>query len=125
MESPADGALCYAEIRADDIERVKAFYARVFGWIYRDAPEMDYTFFESGVGGLAGGFLQRTEQSPPHPVTYVMCDDINATLARIEDNGGSVAWPKTEFGELGWLAHAMDTEGNLIGLWQGRDGNRR
>ena len=28
--------------------------------------------------------------------------------------------PRSEFGDLGWLAHVADTEGNVFGLWEAK-----
>ena len=120
MEKPVDGALCHAEIPIDDAGRAKAFYAEVFGWTFQEIPEMQYTIFQSGKGGIGGGFAPRGEQSPPHPVNFMSCDDIDATIARITNHGGTLVTPKMEVGDAGWLAHAKDTEGNVIGLWQGK-----
>ncbi len=122
MEKPVDGALCHAEFPADDVARAKNFYAEVFGWTYTEIPEMGYTIFSSGQGGIGGGFMKRGEQSPPHPVNYMQCDDLDATIARVTTTGGTIVVPKREVGDVGWMAHATDTEGNLLGLWQGKGG---
>jgi len=113
-----DGALGYVEIPAEDLERAKQFYGTVFGWSPQDLPGADYSFFDSGSGGVGGGIMAITGGEPNHPIVSMMCDDMESTLNRIEGNGGEVAVPKTAFGEAGWLAHIRDTEGNLIGLWQ-------
>jgi len=122
MEMPADGALCHAEIPTDDVERAKKFYAEAFGWTFQDIPEMSYTIFRTGQGGIGGGFMKRNEKAPTHPVNYVSCDDLDATIARVEKSGGRILAPKMEVGDAGWMAHAADTEGNVIGLWQGKGG---
>ena len=64
--------------------------------------------------------MKRSEQSPPHPVNYMQCDDLDATIERVTNNGGTIVVGKMEVGDVGWMAHATDTEGNLIGLWQGK-----
>jgi len=122
MENPADGALCHAEIPVENVERAKSFYAEAFGWTFQNMPEMEYTMFQTGQGGIGGGFMKRHEQSPPHPINYVSCDDLDATVARVVNSGGQIVVPKMEVGDVGWLAHATDTEGNVIGLWQGKGG---
>ncbi len=107
------------EIPTEDIDRAKSFYAAVFGWTHRDRPGGGYSFFDSGSGGVGGGFVAGGE-APPHPVIFMTCEDLDETLQRIESNSGTISTPKTDFGEAGWLAHVRDTEGNLIGLWQAR-----
>ncbi len=122
MEKPVDGALCHAEIPVDDLERAKTFYAEAFGWTYQTMEPMNYTIFNSGQGGIGGGMMKRSERSPPHTVNYMQCDDLDATIERVTNSGGTIVVPKMEVGEAGWMAHATDTEGNLIGLWQGKGG---
>jgi len=119
MEKPVDGALCHAEIAAEDVERAKTFYAEVFGWTFQEIPEMGYTIFQSGKGGIGGGLMKREAHTPPHPVNYMQCDNIDATIERVTNNGGKIVAPKMAVGDVGWVAHATDTEGNLLGLWQG------
>lgn len=118
MAQPGDGALSYTEFPVDDMTRARQFYERVFGWTSQDHPTMEYAFFDSPSGGMSGGFVARRPGTPASPVSYIICDDLDLTLVRLVDNGGSVAMARTPFGDLGWLAHATDTEGNLIGLWQ-------
>jgi predicted enzyme related to lactoylglutathione lyase len=120
MARPVDGALCHAEITANDVERCKTFYSEVFGWEFTEIPEVEYTIFQSGHGGIGGGVIKRGKQTPTHSVHYMQCHDLDATIERITSNGGTIVMPKTAFGDVGWLAHATDTEGNLFGLWQGK-----
>ena len=117
MTTPS-GPLGYVEFPADDMERIKAFYADVFGWTFPGGD--DYTFFDSGDGGIGGGMVVRGDGSPPHPLGYVFVEDVDAALERLVAAGGSVVKGSEQFGEAGWLAHATDTEGNLIGLWQAK-----
>ena len=91
----------------------------MFGWTYQEIPEMDYTIFNSGEGGIGGGMMKRSEQSPPHPVNYMQCDDLDATIERVTNNGGTIVVPKMEVGDVGWMArHRGQPDRPLAG--QGR-----
>lgn len=113
-----EGDWCHVEIPSQDVERTKKFYGEVFGWKFRDIPEMNYTMYETSEGGIGGGVLQH-EEAPQHHVNYVLVKDIDPAVARIENNGGSVVVPKKQVGGAGWMAWVKDPDGNVFGLWQG------
>ena len=46
-------------------------------------------------------------------------DDVDAALAKVTANGGSIVVPTTDIG-VGWYAAVNDTEGNEIGLYKSR-----
>lgn len=47
---------------------------------------------------------------------YVVSDDLDGWLSRVENAGGKILTPKSEMGEYGFWALIEDTEGNHIGL---------
>ena len=49
-------------------------------------------------------------------MVYFHVNDIEATLAKIESNGGKTLFPKTGIGEHGFIAHFEDSEGNRVSL---------
>lgn len=115
------------EIPADDVERARGFYADAFGWTMNSMPGMGYTFLETAPAGedgrpsepgtINGGMLAR--QSPiTVPVITVSVDDIDTSLARIEELGGTTLRAKLPIGDMGFAAYFSDTEGNVLGLWQ-------
>jgi Predicted enzyme related to lactoylglutathione lyase len=121
------GRVVHFEIPFDDGDRARAFYAKAFGWNITYVPDMDYTLVSTGPtsqeqgptepGYIGGGMLQRSELSQ-WPVITVDVDDIDATLAKVEQLGGKVVRPKAEVGQMGFSAYFNDPEGNLTGLWQ-------
>jgi hypothetical protein len=52
------------------------------------------------------------------PVITIGVDDIDATLTKIEDTGGSRLGEKNAVGDMGFAAYFQDCEGNVLGLWQ-------
>jgi uncharacterized protein len=111
------------EIPADDVERAKAFYHKLFGWkfeSYPSAPGQDYfmVMAKDGETGINGGLMKR--QMPGQPFTnYVTVDSIDRMLSAVQAAGARVALPKQEIGQgMGWIAGFIDPEGNLIGLHQ-------
>lgn len=47
---------------------------------------------------------------------YIVSDDLDGWLSRVENAGGKILTPKSEMGEYGFWALIEDTEGNHIGL---------
>ena len=108
-------------------EKVSDFYAKVFEWSIKPMPEMQYTLVtttetdEQGApkepGGINGGLMQRQGRMIA-PILTIESDDIEDSLTTVEKLGGSVAAPKMAVGDMGYAAYFIDTEGNVIGLWQ-------
>jgi predicted enzyme related to lactoylglutathione lyase len=95
------------------------FYAKTFDWKLEHAPEFDYWMF-SAEGGPGGGFIAVGGQSDAHinePVVYIGTDDIDASLAAIEANGGKTVMGKTEIPGTGWFAYFTDPAGNRMALY--------
>ena len=89
-------------------------------------PEMGYTMVSTGPNGdqgptepgyIGGGMMQRSQPSQG-PIITVDVEDIDATLAKIEQLGGKTVTPRQEVGDMGFSAYFNDPEGNLMGLWQ-------
>ena len=68
-------------------------------------------------GYIGGGMMQRQDEIGT-PVITLAVDDIDKTLATIEEHGGSTVAPKMPVAEMGFAAYFRDSEGNLMGLWQ-------
>ena len=50
-------------------------------------------------------------------IVYFACDDCAVEEARVPQFGGSIQRPKMSIGEYGFISLAVDTEGNMIGLY--------
>jgi len=47
---------------------------------------------------------------------YLGCADIEQTLIRAVDSGGTLHQPKTPFGPIGFIGSFVDPDGNRIAL---------
>lgn len=117
MPTCGNGKICYVEIPAQDIARSAEFYARVFGWHIRQRGDGS-TAFDDGVGEVSGTWVLGR---PPMPevglLIYIMVDDLAATLAAVEAQGGVIVQPVgADAPEL--TARFSDPAGNLLGLYQ-------
>jgi predicted enzyme related to lactoylglutathione lyase len=108
------------ELPADDLERAQRFYGEVFGWEFKrwDGP-MPYVLVTTGKEerGIDGGLLPRQARGAG-TVNTIDVPSVDEYLGRILEKGGKVALPKMAVPGVGWLAYAIDTEGNTFGIMQ-------
>ena len=115
------------ELHADNPERAIAFYTAVFGWHFQkwDGP-VPYWLITTGTEapGINGGMVPRRGAAPTegqavnaYTVTTKVAS-VDASVAAIVANGGTIALPKMPIPAMGWLAYAKDTEGNIFGVMQ-------
>lgn len=103
----------YIEFGAADLEAVKTFYNRCFGWHFTDYGP-DYASFDQS--GVAGGF-HRTDQPASQGVLVVLYhDDLEAVQAAIEAAGGRITAPIFSF-PGGRRFHFEDPAGNQLAVW--------
>ena len=122
------GRVVHFEVPYDDHERASAFYADAFGWELTPLADLDYVLVTTGPtapqgggprepGFVNGGMLARSE-AITGPVVTLEVDDIDASLAKVEELGGQTVQAKVPVGEMGFAAYFTDSEGNLMGLWE-------
>ena len=64
-----------------------------------------------------GGMYKR--QMPEAPIiSYVMVEEFDKVVAKVEKLGGKIIVPKMEIKNVGLTIIIQDTEGNTIGLWK-------
>lgn len=114
----AHGQYTHIEIPYDDETRAKSFYEHVFGWSFTPMAGYEgYSTYEAGPGDLGGGLGKRNVSAPNAIRNYVDVDDIDASIAAVTSNGGSIVEPKTDMA-FGWYAVFKDPEGNELALYQ-------
>ncbi len=113
--------LQHLEIAASDPNAAAEFYSRVFGWKIEVEQSMNYVQFTAEEGGIGGAFTEVTENNPAGTVlAYVTTDDIEASLAKVEANGGKTLMPKTEIPGVGWFGVFADATGGTLALYTGK-----
>ena len=110
--------LVHFEIPADNVERAKSFYSKLFGWEIKELPGMDYWIITmGGEKSVSGGMMKR--QNPGQPIiNYVDVPSVDKYAAEIEKLGGKIIFPKTAIPEMGYFATCQDTEKNTFGIWE-------
>ena len=121
--------IVHFEIPADDVEKMKKFYEALFGWkIIRVTMPSEYWLIhtvptdEKGMllkPGVNGGMFQRMpDQKEMKPINYITIESIDEYVAKVEKLGGKILVPKMQVPTVGWIAVALDPEGNQVGLLQ-------
>jgi predicted enzyme related to lactoylglutathione lyase len=117
------------EIPFDDKQRAMKFYTDAFGWQLKDMPEMNYVMASTVAvndqqmpkepGAINGGLFQRPKEAP-NPAIYVGVASVESAIAKVTKAGGKVVTPRTPIPGMGAYARVSDTEGNVIGLFEGQ-----
>jgi uncharacterized protein len=115
------------EIPFDDKKRAMKFYTDAFGWKLTDMAEMSYVMAEtvamnekrmpSEAGAINGGLFPRPKEAP-NPVLYVGVASVDETVKKVQAAGGKVVTPKTPIPGMGAYARVVDSEGNVVGLFE-------
>jgi len=94
----ANGDFCHIQFSSTDIDKTKTFFKDVFGWTFQDIPGFEtYSMFQTP-NGLGGGIDLGPKAEAPSDkgsILHIETDDIDATLAKIIENGGTTIVPKT------------------------------
>jgi predicted enzyme related to lactoylglutathione lyase len=114
------------EIPATDMKRANKFYRSIFGWKLEKVPKMEYymaTTVPSGKnrmpkesGAINGALMEKTNAKTP--VLVIDVPSLDKYLKKIEKAGGKIVMKKQEVMGMGLYARILDTEGNLIGVWE-------
>jgi predicted enzyme related to lactoylglutathione lyase len=111
-------SIVHVEISSSDRLADGEFYAEVFGWKVAQMDDMNYATFETGEGEAGGGLSPIMEDYPAGTIlVYINTDNIEETVKKIEDCGGSLVVPRTEI-PGGWFALFTDRTGNRMGLFE-------
>jgi predicted enzyme related to lactoylglutathione lyase len=114
--------LCHFAINADDVQRAKAFYERVFDWTFHPWGPPDFYQVKDAGNGLLGALQGRRELVPGvRMVGYeatLGVADLKATIAAIEAGGGRILMQPYRIEGVGELIYFEDTEGNFVGAMQ-------
>jgi uncharacterized protein len=116
----------YFEIPILDVERAKRFYGTVFGYKFSEEEihgnRMINLPFSDKASGITGALAKGKTYVPSGQGSLIYLDTVNiaTTLEKATSAGGSVLFPKTQVGELGYAAEIKDSEGNRVGLFEKR-----
>ena len=122
-ETPvAEGVFVWDELLTTDVGAAKGFYESLFGWA---AEDMDmggmgtYTIFQRGERQIGGAMAKpAADPSPPHWLTYIGVDDVDAAADRARGLGATIHVEPTEIPGKGRFAVIADPTGAAVGLYR-------
>jgi predicted enzyme related to lactoylglutathione lyase len=122
---PVAGTFCWNELMTPDVKAAETFYGELFGW---KTETMDmgggriYHLFKHG-DQSAGGMMQiqgpEMEGVPPHWLSYVTVDSVDAATSKAESLGAKVCVPPTDIpNNIGRFSVITDPTGATLGFYQ-------
>jgi predicted enzyme related to lactoylglutathione lyase len=112
------GSFIWYELLTSDADAAASFYQSVIGWNAESAAMegMDYRFFRTPEGGGVGGFMAISPEmaaggARPGWLGYIGVDDVDASVARLLEQGGAVHMPAMDLAGVGRMAMVADPQG--------------
>lgn len=103
----------YVEFMAHDLEKIKAFYGKAFGWTFTDYGTNYVAFSESG---LEGGFEKTKEPIVNGALVILYSEKLEESLTQVQRTGGKVSQEIFSF-PGGRRFHFVDPTGNELAIW--------
>ena len=105
----------HAEIRSEDPDATRAFFAELFGWTYSDGAFPGYTFVNPEVEGALPTAIGPLQGGADAVLFFVGVEDVEATLARAEQLGGKTIQSAQSVPGVTFGAFA-DAQGHVVGV---------
>ncbi|HEY7811359.1 MAG TPA: VOC family protein [Allosphingosinicella sp.] len=115
-DTNSHGSFIWYELLTTDADAAAAFYGEVIGWRATAAgvPGYDYRFFWAGEEGI-GGHMNIPEEGAEHGMRpgwygFIGVNDVDASVAAIESEGGTVLMPAMDIPDVGRMALVTDPQ---------------
>jgi hypothetical protein len=109
-------------INADDVDRAKAFYEKLFGWTFTPWGPPDFYQVRGATPGIMGALQERRELVPGQRTiafeSSFEVEDIRATLDGAAASGGRILMEPYLIPGVGQIGYFLDPEGNIVGVAQ-------
>lgn len=112
----SDARVIHFEVVGKDGPALQKYYGQLFGWNIDTNNPGGYGMTKADDTGVVVGVGASPDGSGGWVTGYVTVKDIDATLARVTELGGTVVMPKFSPGAGATLAMVADPEGHVIGL---------
>ena len=114
-----NGVFSWVDLMTSDQEAAKTFYTELFSWKFQDMPVDNgstYSMVFKGDRAVAALFAtpDDMQQIPPHWNSYITAHNLDATVQRWQDEGGTVEMPACDIMESGRMAMVKDPTGAIV-----------
>ena len=115
------GTPSWVDLGSPDSAAAATFYGGLFGWEAEFDPRPEafgYGMFNLGGKRVAGIGPQQNMDMPPYWTVYVSVAEIDDTVAKVNDHGGTVLAGPMDVFDAGRMAVFQDPNGTFISAWQ-------
>ncbi len=112
------GDIGWTELNTTDTGAALDFYSNLIGWEKKAEPMPGYHVFGSGEEMLGGVKNLEGGETAPRWMPYITVTDLDATLAKVGDLGGTQVGDPMPLPDGGRFAIITDPQGGITGLAQ-------
>ena len=117
------GVPCWVDTNQPEPQAAAAFYGGLFGWAVEDSmpPGSDGHYFMGRIDGRDAAAISSIPSGAPAMAmwnTYIWVDDVDGSVAKVRDAGGTVVSEPFDVMDAGRMAVVADPEGAPFCLWQ-------
>ncbi|MEW7277527.1 VOC family protein [Aquimarina sp. 2201CG1-2-11] len=113
MSNIVNNHINYVEFKAKNLDQIKEFYSKTFGWVFTDYGSTYTAFSESGI---EGGF-EKTEETITNGALVVLYHkNLEIIKSVIIEHGGKISIDIFSF-PGGSRFHFVDPSGNELSVW--------
>lgn len=106
----------HTEIRSEDPDATRKFFADLFGWkVASEGAFPGYTFIDTGAEGGPYVAIGPRQSAEDEVLFFVAVDDVAATLKQAEDLGGKIVQPAQQVPGTSFGVFA-DAHGHKVGV---------
>src|ERR1700736_2048924 len=105
------------EIMGGEGKQLEKFYGELFGWRIDSNNPLSYGLVNTGGPGGINGGVGPSHDRQKRVSVYAQVDDLQATLDKVVQLGGTIVLPPTEVPGGPKLAMFADPAGNITGLF--------
>ncbi len=114
------GTFYWNELMTRDVEGAKAFFAATLGWTFDAMPMPGFTYHvaksgDQAVGGIMDMAGMAPDDVPPHWMSYIDVDDVDARVAKAKAAGAEVMAEPFDVAGVGRIAIVKDPTGAVVG----------
>ncbi len=122
---PLPGKFVWFELVSKDAKKAQEFYGEIFGWKVQAFPMggQTYEMILAGDAMLGGYAMPKSDRQPPHWISYVSVEDVDAAAKAAAANGGKVVEAPSDIPGVGRTARIADPQGAEICPFKNSDGD--
>jgi hypothetical protein len=114
------GALAWNELATSDLDAAAPFYGALFDWTTEPVEGMEGRYLTIKNDGRSNGGMRELDppDAPPHWLVYFGAEDIDVSLARVQELGGAKLAGPIDIG-IAKLGVVQDPQGATFALYAG------